>query len=244
MRYQDRIGDPTRCSTRRGGSECSKAPTSPPRDRLLMRGSRDTFADVSQRRRPRASLDSPPWPVTHSCKQAGLVSSMTRFSSSGRRTVRKFLDALDALPRTLQHGDASAPNLFARPIPGGEETIVIDWAWLGIGALGEDLAVLWNWFVRLARSTTTDQLMESYLTGLREAGWSGDERVVRLGWGLTIGVRYLAHPLMLAALEEGQRARFERHRGRPLEELLAELSDLIRSAVSIASEARELLPSI
>jgi hypothetical protein len=161
----------------------------------------------------------------------------------------RFLDALDLLPQTLQHGDASLLNLFARPTPAGEETVVVDWAWLGIAAVGEDLAVLWkwwNWLVRTAAAAgvTDDQLLATYVAGLRDAGWSGDERLVRLGWALAVALRYLAHPLMLAGLDESQRGHFERQRGMPLEQLLAVMSDVVRAALVRAAEARELLRSL
>jgi hypothetical protein len=154
---------------------------------------------------------------------------------------QRFLDALDRLPQALQHGDASGNNLFMRPAPGGEETVAVDWAWLGVAAVGEDLAVLANWFWLRQGDATLDPLLAAYVDGLRDGGWRGDPRLVRLGWALSSALRDLAHPLMLACLDETQREHFERHRGMPLEAFLARLSRVVRRMLAPAAEARELL---
>ena len=53
---------------------------------------------------------------------------------------KQFLDALDRLPETLCHFDAFRRNLFARRTPDGlGRTVVIDWAFVGIGAVGQDI---------------------------------------------------------------------------------------------------------
>jgi hypothetical protein len=153
----------------------------------------------------------------------------------------RFLDALDGLPHTLQHGDANGLNLFARQTAAGDETVAVDWAWLGIAAVGEDLAVLWNWFGATMGAAVIEKLLTSYVAGLRDAGWNGDERLVRTGWALTVAVRYLAHPLMLACLDESQRRHFELQRGMPLEQFMGVLSSVVWRALAPAAEARELL---
>ncbi len=64
----------------------------------------------------------------------------------------RLLDALDALPQTLCHGDAHRPNLFATsdatrrdpaaPTAASDATCAIDWSFTSIGPVGEDPATL------------------------------------------------------------------------------------------------------
>ena len=63
--------------------------------------------------------------------------------SLGERMLRSeeriaaILDAVDRLPSTLSHLDAYSRNLLSRRTPGGdEETVAIDWAFLGIATVG------------------------------------------------------------------------------------------------------------
>jgi hypothetical protein len=54
-----------------------------------------------------------------------------------------YLDALERLPQTLCHFDIFRRNLFSRRAVGGDpQTVAIDWAFAGKGALGEDLVPL------------------------------------------------------------------------------------------------------
>ena len=54
-----------------------------------------------------------------------------------------FHNALDRLPQTLLHRDVFRRNLFAgRGEDGREKTVAVDWAFIGLGAVGEDIASL------------------------------------------------------------------------------------------------------
>lgn len=68
------------------------------------------------------------------------------FSQSPRRRVASLLSDAEAmlqvertLPLTLSHHDAHWDNLFRRSEDGDEQTGVIDWGFLGLAAIGEDL---------------------------------------------------------------------------------------------------------
>jgi len=98
----------------------------------------------------------------------------------------RFLDALDRLPQTLCHFDAFRRSLFARRTPDGlDQTVAVDWAFVGIGAVGQDICPLvastLNWReVDAAEARELDHIaFEGYLDGLRDAGWRGDPREVR-----------------------------------------------------------------
>ena len=172
----------------------------------------------------------------------GLDEAVLRFWEEDRP---HFLNALDRLPRALQHGDPAGPNLFLRPVPGGDEVVAIDWASLAATAIGEDLTTLVNWFGNRApvgdRATFADRLADAYLAGLGDAGWRGEARLVRLGYLLTTALRYLAHPLMLALLDEAEHARAEQARGMPVEAFLRLLAGVVRQALPAADEARSLI---
>jgi hypothetical protein len=117
-----------------------------------------------------------------------------------------FLDALDRLPRTVCHFDLHPANLFAL----GGETVLIDWAFVGIGALGEDCAVLVADAVLdfHVRPELFDDLFavvrRGYLDGLRDVGWTGPQDQVDLGMSATVAARlaWIGPALLRAAAEE------------------------------------------
>jgi hypothetical protein len=115
-----------------------------------------------------------------------------------------FLDALDGLPRTVCHFDLHPANLFA--VEG--ETVLIDWAFAGIGALGEDCAVLvadavLDFYVRPERFDDLFAVVRrGYLDGLRRAGWTGPDEDVDLGMSATLAARYAwIAPALLRAVD-------------------------------------------
>lgn len=105
-------------------------------------------------------------------------------------TERERLRAgLDRLPRTFCHRDAFRRNLIARRGPDGRaQTVALDWGMAGLGLLGEELVPLFTAtlsFVAVAIERIPeleDLLFSGYLAGLRDAGWQGDERLVRFGF--------------------------------------------------------------
>jgi hypothetical protein len=90
-----------------------------------------------------------------------------------------------ACPRTLCHLDVWPANLLRRP--GDGAFVLVDWAFCGDGALGEDVANLVPdaFFDLLYPRELVDEVATAveaaYLTGLRDGGWDGDERWVALG---------------------------------------------------------------
>ncbi len=151
-----------------------------------------------------------------------------------------FLDALDGLPQTICHFDLHPANLFAV----GDDTVLIDWAFVGLGALAGDAGVL------VADSVLDfhvgpelfDDLFavvrSGYLDGLREAGWSGPAELVELGMSATLGARYawIAPALLRCVVDE--RGVMNR---RPIDEAVGAWAKTIPFLLDHAETARRLL---
>ena len=106
----------------------------------------------------------------------------TRFPATLRRGLVRLharrealLDLMERLPRALCHLDVWEGNLIRRP---DGEVVLLDWSFAGDGAVGEDVG---NLILNVAGDDLDARLTDAYLAGLRDAGWTGDERAVRLG---------------------------------------------------------------
>jgi hypothetical protein len=94
------------------------------------------------------------------------------------------LDVMEGLPRTRSHLDAWVSNEIRRPTG---EVVLLDWAFAGDGAVGEDVgnhvpdAVLDLFWPAEDIGELDAACFEAHLAGLREAGWRGEDRLVRLG---------------------------------------------------------------
>jgi hypothetical protein len=86
----------------------------------------------------------------------------------------ELLDELTRTPQVLAHGDFSAGNLI-RAADG--TTVVLDWATLGTGPVGADLASL--------ALTTFAELLDDYLAGLEDRF---DRRDVETGYRATLAL--------------------------------------------------------
>ncbi len=116
-----------------------------------------------------------------------------------------FFTLMERLPRTLCHLDVWPNNLFAKT--DGAFTL-LDWSFVGEGALGEDIGNLvpdsvFDLFVPARNLASLDrEVFGGYLSGLREAGWEGDERAVRLGMCASAVKYEWLGPLMLHRASE------------------------------------------
>jgi hypothetical protein len=84
---------------------------------------------------------------------------------------RDLLAALEPVPRVLSHGDFHRANLIAS----GADTVVLDWATLGVAPVGADLA-------HLALSTLDDPVPDF----LAVAAGRFEPAAVRLGYAVTV----------------------------------------------------------
>lgn len=159
-------------------------------------------------------------------------------------TRERYLSMLERLPRVLIHGDATDQNLFARRSPTGrDQTVAIDWAFCGLGAVGEDLAPQFRSRVResVGPAELDGTIFEGYLDGLRDAGWTGDGRMARLGFSAAVALRYGLNPLVLRAVADvDYRRRLEETFHASSEEIFAARSGLREYLLDRAAEATAL----
>lgn len=98
---------------------------------------------------------------------------------------RRLLSLLNAVPMTICHNDFWTRNLFGDSM---EVTTVVDWSFLGRGPIGADVANMvasagFDGFISGDNlATFSEEIFEAYLSGLRQGGWTGSERLVRLGY--------------------------------------------------------------
>ena len=156
------------------------------------------------------------------------------------------LAALDRLPPTLCHLDAVQRNLFALQVADGRpSTGAADWASVGFGALGEELAPLIAGSVLLygaelsALRELEDCVLAAYTDGLRDAGWRGDPRLVRLGYAAASALRYSLYGVVRQGilLDESRHAWAERALGHPLAEFIDRVVRVREHALALAEEA-------
>ena len=131
----------------------------------------------------------------------------------------QLLAVAEALPQTTCHLDVWPMNLIARGGP-GDEIVLLDWAFAGAGAVGEDVG-------NLIPDSVADGLVDpkllpeidqavtgGYLAGLRAGGWRGQDAQVRRAIAVTGAAKYCwLAPRMLQRLADGGGPGFYDRRG-------------------------------
>jgi len=159
------------------------------------------------------------------------------------------LAALDRIPQTFCHMDAYRPNLFVpRAGQGMDRTMAIDWVFMGIGGVGEEIAnllaasLIWFEYDAAEAAALDKAIFTGYTNGLRAAGWQGDDRVVRLGYAAACALRWGVVGLWwLSSLVDAEKqADFEKHWGRPMPELVLQWAETAYRVLDLAEEAYRL----
>jgi hypothetical protein len=152
-----------------------------------------------------------------------------------------FLAVLERLPQTLCHLDAFPGNLLARRVGTGEEqTIALDWAFVGLAAVGEEVGHLVAWSLMLGDVAVREAeslraiVLAGYIAGLREAGWPGSAveltRAVTRGAALGAALRWAfsaADSAVRPTYDERAHAAIEQHTGRSVAEVMAQRARLV-----------------
>ena len=152
-----------------------------------------------------------------------------------------FLAVLERLPQTLSHLDAFPGNLLARrTAAGAEQTVALDWAFVGIAAVGEEVGHLIAWSMMLGAVAVTESeelraiVLAGYREGLREAGWPDSSvertRAVERGAAVAAALRWAlsaANSAVRPAFDAPARATMERSTGRPVAEGMARRARLV-----------------
>lgn len=164
-----------------------------PTDGWLSRHYLRTYGD--RRRETGNRLTPEAWRHPRVQELALQPSAVERFWADGER----FLEIAESFPHTLCHLDLHPQNMF--DVEG--DIVVIDWAFSGIGAIGEDLGTLViDAFAdfHLAPELIPeffDLLVNGYTEGLVEAGWDGGEAAVRRATIAGAAARYFWLPAAL-----------------------------------------------
>ncbi len=143
---------------------------------------------------------------------------------------------LEQCPQTMCHHDLWRGNLVAH----GDETVLLDWELVGVGALGEDLGnllgvSLLNFDVDVADAALlADTLFSAYISGLQAAGWQGDEKAVAYAFNTVAALRSIfstaGWPVAILRDRSRHVASTEQRWQRPIEQIVeqwAAVSDIL-----------------
>jgi hypothetical protein len=162
-----------------------------------------------------------------------------------------YLNALERLPQTVCHNDAFRRNLFIRRhADRPPHVIAIDWAYLGWGAVGEEVAAMvvgnlvFNEVAWAQAPKFTEAVFAAYLEGLQQTGWSSDPRMVRLGFTAAAAMKY-SFPYGLSSLftVEGQ-AWYDKMLKQEDSDTAGEMVEKRRFIFDLAAEARSLIEAL
>jgi hypothetical protein len=164
-----------------------------------------------------------------------------------------FCHILGRLPQVFCHHDLHRRNLMLGRGKGGEEELVaVDWTFCGSGALGMDMAALVATSAFLfeiephAVAEFETAVLDGYVAGLRDAGWSGDTQLAYLGYllgsALWTGVRLLGWAAIL--ISEDSDIDAESIYGRTPENVLAGWERLAEFLLDRTDKARHLMSKL
>ena len=133
----------------------------------------------------------------------------------------------------LCHLDAYRANFFWH----GDTLTLIDWEFVGAGALGEEMAAfvgatLLLDHVPMAEAAHLEAVaLDGYIAGLRAAGWNGDADAVWQAYRRAMPLRYALMSLASmcrTALQPDFAASWSQKMGKPLAAILAQRADFVR----------------
>ncbi len=130
------------------------------------------------------------------------VSSLSRMNG--------LLENLDLLPRVFAHQDVHWDNIFMKQEGGITSLIAIDWQFASVSGIGEDLGRMFGYALMKNKIPISsleeykESIFESYVQGLRDAGWKGNSDLARFGFNVSAGLRFvLGMDKLFTGLERG-----------------------------------------
>ena len=192
-----------------------------------------------------SATDPEPWSAPLVCAafsdhQAAL-DRMRRLAAEQER----LLNVLERLPQTFAHQDAFSRNIIVPP--DGEHVTLIDWAFIGHAALGEEVAqlvagtLLFGDADRHAAPQLGEAALHAYEAGLRDVGWRGDEEAVRFGYAAAASLRWAAFAIgnvhRVATADSARRSRIEQQTGQPLEASVRSYAALAEYLLALGDQA-------
>jgi hypothetical protein len=159
-----------------------------------------------------------------------------------RKHQEEYLQILNRLPRTLSHQDLSKQNMFLSTTNDNSELILIDWQYVSISGLGEDLGKMFG--VALSQNDILvdsawdyqEHLFNSYLEGLRKAGWIGNALLPRLGFCISVAYRSAWEMPKLIKLQAGSNS------GKKVE--IEKYTQIVQVQMKLADEAASIIKDI
>jgi hypothetical protein len=157
----------------------------------------------------------------------------------------RVLQAGIEVPHTLSFGDCHSRNMF----PVGEETVGIDWAAAAMEPNGSDAGRLigspLSYGVEEANMAGQNEraIFDSYVNGLKTAGWNGDVDEIRLGFFCQFGGYLTALGYVPINLEtyRPRQEWIEKRFGVPFDELVPHIAPIIALIPGYTEELRQLL---
>lgn len=164
----------------------------------------------------------------------------TRFNMN----MEKYISTLNLLPRVLAHQDLSKGNMYISNTSHGRRLTLIDWQFMSLSGVGEDLGKLFgvamsqNNIPRDDSRTYKDVLFQNYLEGLIHAGWEGDDLIPRYGFCVSVAARSVWEiPKLLGILVDSKGNKLNLTQENEIEKLV----DIVNIHMDCADEAEMLI---
>ena len=165
---------------------------------------------------------------------------------------QRFLVAAAHLPQTFCHLDAWHGNMAAMTDANGAEvTVLFDWAAAGYAAVGQEISnLIWSSLLEFKIDIHDAEQLEanvfnSYLQGLTQAGWSANERQVRIAYLISSVLLFgLAPEAVEHAFNETEHTALERHYDWAIERMVEQAAQVTYRLLERADELRALLGTL
>jgi hypothetical protein len=161
-------------------------------------------------------------------------------------------EALDALPQTICHQDVFPRNVFVVAGERSEQSVVVDWAFCGLGPVGQDLTALVGASLAFfeADLATADELesqcLRGYLQGLKATGWDEPIPDVEFGYLASLVLRYgvgVLGSVLTFTLDESLHPLVEQGFGRPMASIVESIGGTVQFQAERIRRVERLLDS-